>query len=435
MSFHTQGGKIINDKGKNVLLKGVSRTGLEYGYVDLAAMIPETIDFDLTTMKKWGFNSVRFPLRDRFWLDDADYRDKIKHWVSRTLDNDMHVVLDLHTQQDHPGQDPFMLRSGDGKDALAMWSDVAQAYNNTPRVFFEVFNEPHDISPLVWWEGDATYYGYKEVLGAIRKHADNICILGGLDYAYQLNFLSHNKTLLEDMRRIPNLALSVHPYGYKGTPVNNGTSTAQIPTTTVLPDTTANYTGDCHLGVTVPNVSRAQYGWDESFGFVARQRLFPIIATEWGLDRPDNCIQGGWYNVELLDYLNSLGIGYMAWAWVQDRLDYPSLLDVDFQPTGKGNKDTIGPACSGPTNRYYQGPGVLVLKDLQPHHHRRLATTSATAHDDCFFLRNVLLLFSLFALFFSALPFKKRPLHRVVSNAQFHKVIRICSSQSLLEMN
>lgn len=432
MSFHTQRDKILSSTGKTVLLKGVSRTGLEYGYVDLAAMIPETIEFDLAAMKKWGFNSVRFPLRDRFWLEDADYRDKIKFWVDQTIENDMHVILDLHTQQDHPGQDPFMLRSDTGIDALAMWVDIAKTYNNTPRVFFEVFNEPHDISPIVWWDGDATYYGYKQVLDAIREHANNICIIGGLDYAYQLNFIQHNKTLLDDMKRVPNLALSVHPYGYKGAPVNNGTSTAQIPTTILHQP--ANHTGDCHLGVTVPDVPRAKYGWDESFGFVARQKLFPLIATEWGLDRPDNCIQGGWYNVELLDYINSLSMGYMAWAWVQDRLDYPSLLDTDFNPTGKGNKDTIGPACSGPTNHFYQGPGILVFKDLQqPHHHRHLSTTNTT--NDYFFLRNLLLLSSLLALLFSILPFKKRPLHRVVSNTQFQKVIRICSSQSLLEMN
>ena len=135
MSFYTQGNNIFNEKGEVIRLKGVSRTGLEYGYVDLDAMIPETIGFDIQLMKEWGFNSIRFPLRDVFWVNDMKYRQKIEYWVEQTLKNNMYVILDLHTQQDHPGLDPFMFRYGTA-DGLSMWIDIAKTYKNIPQVFF-----------------------------------------------------------------------------------------------------------------------------------------------------------------------------------------------------------------------------------------------------------------------------------------------------------
>lgn len=454
MSFYTKGKNIFNEKGEIIRLKGVSRTGLEYGYVDLNAMIPETIDFDIQLMKQWGFNSIRFPLRDAFWLDDPLYKQKIQYWVEQTLKNNMYVILDLHTQQDHPGLDPFMFRSNDGRDGLSMWIDIAKTYKDNHHIFFEVFNEPHDITPEVWWGGDDIYYGYKEVLSAIRSYANNICIIGGLDYAYQFNFIQQNITLFNELKKITNLAFSVHPYGYKGTPVDGGDKTAQIPTTITYD--LKDYTGDCHLGVSIPTVAPSQYGWDESFGFFVKQNIFPVIATEWGLDKPDNCIQGGWYNTQILEYINSLNMSYMAWAWVQDRLDYPSLLDIDFKPTGKGSRPTIGPACSGPSNNFYQGPGFLVISDLKGMGVRALSVVESV--NDCnyyktdpLFLRNGALLFFIifcvfnFIFFLFRAPEKKKEygthqdytnddFHRVVSTTRFHNSIRIRSAHSLLQI-
>jgi hypothetical protein len=246
------------------------------------------------------------------------------------------------------------------------------------------------------------------------------------------------------MKSISNLALSVHPYGYKGMPVNQGDETMPIPTSIVQDP--PNYTGDCHLGITVPTVPPSQYGWDESFGFMVKEEIFPVIATEWGLDRPDNCIQGGWYNVQILNYLNSLNMSYMAWAWVQDRLDYPSLLDGDFQPTGKGTKATVGPACSGPMNNNYLGPGFLVMNDLKQSSLKRiLFVPNKTFHSmENVFLRNFFFLFIIlfcvfhFIFFLFHIPEKKRErdpeISRVVSATKLQNSIRIRSSHSLQQL-
>lgn len=372
--YYTTNGSIYNEKDEQVVLKGVSKTGLEYGYVDLAAMIPEMIDFDVKKMSDWGVNVVRLPLRDYYWITREEYRKKVEEIVEKILAKNWVVILDLHTQQQNPNMDNFLIRTDTGKDAKEMWSQLALRYKDTPSVFFEIFNEPHHITPDVWWKGDNQHYGYREILMEIRKTTDNICILGGLDYAFQWDFLNYNPSILTELLSFKNVVLSTHPYGYRGAPASNGTQTTPIPTdllTTIDPKV---YTGDCHLGITIPKAPYDEYGWNSSFGFLVEKKLFPVIATEWGLDRPDNCIQGGWFNVDMLRYLNSMNISYTAWAWVQDRLDYPSLLDAEFNPTGKGTRETFGPACSGPLNSFYPGPGGLVYMDLikSSSHHTRL---------------------------------------------------------------
>jgi hypothetical protein len=62
-------------------------------------------------------------------------------------------------------------------------------------------------------------------------------------------------------------------------------------------------------------------------------------------------------------------MSHVAWAWVQERLDYPSLLDRDFQPTGEA-MIRGGRACASLTNNFYQGPGQLIQK----HMHRQLTS-------------------------------------------------------------
>lgn len=481
-TYYTQKGTIYNEKHEPVILKGVSKTGLEYGYVDLAAMIPEAIDFDIKKLTEWGVNAVRLPLRDYFWITREEYRNKVAEIVDRLLEKGWVVILDLHTQQQNPAMDKFMIKSGSGDDGKKMWADISVKYKDTPSVFFEIFNEPNHITPDIWWEGDNQYYGYHEILKEIRKSANNICILGGLDYAYQWDFLNYNPRILNQLKSFKNIALATHPYGYRGgpDPTSNGTQTLQIPTNLIQQVDNVNYTGDCHLGITTPTIPYDEYGWNSSFGFLVEKGLFPVIATEWGLDRPDNCIQGGWFNVDMLKYLNSMKISYTAWAWVQDRLDYPSLLDSDFNPTGKGSKETFGPACSGPLNSFYPGPGELVYTDLMSsssnvnqtlnlslqHHHNLYSVDSnnySSSHDyfnqnnNLAFTRNFILFFVCLFFFFNIFYWCPFFLQHLGSNNPkensneettettsisparspplFHTGIRIRSSHSLGQIN
>jgi endoglucanase len=362
MFVRIQNKQFVDEHGKQYIFKGVSKSGLEYLYPDLNAWTEDMMTLDLNNMKNWGVNIVRFPLRDIFWNSDETYRFIIGTFIEKALEKNFFVIIDLHTQQTHSEMDNFIIR---GNESFAFWQGVANRYKNDTRIFFELFNEPHGIDASTWWYGDENYYGYKEILQEIRKTSNNICILGGLDYAYQWAFINDFPEILKDMLTFQNIAISSHPYGYRGKPsTNDKTRTEQIPHVIKLPSESEKTVGDCHLGITVPTVS--DFGFQESFGFMKEH--FPLILTEWGLDRPDTSIQGGWYVNNLVSYMNQNNMSYVAWAWIQDRLDYPSLLGHGFEPTGIAKSPNNGPACGTLDNDFYVGPGMTVFSDLKTHH-------------------------------------------------------------------
>jgi hypothetical protein len=326
--------------------------------VDYNVFTREAIEFDRELMTTWGFNTLRLPLRDVHMIQNPQYRATIDMIVSMYMEHNFVIILDLHTQNQNPYQDNFMIRNV-GNDALTFWTMVADFYKQ-PTILFELFNEPHDIDPTTWWYGNDQYYGYKEILTAIRETSSNICILNGLDYAYQWSWIDRPEyaTILHELQSFENIVLSSHPYGYRGKPSDDGIASQQIPYWIKYPDPTQSI-GTCDKGITIASVDKSDYGWTESFGFLHRQKRFPIIATEWGLDSYDRAVQGGWYSTNLLNYLHANEMGYVAWAWVQDRIDYPSLLDNNFKPLGGG--------CGTIDNNWYPGPGKLVFQDLYNH--------------------------------------------------------------------
>lgn len=363
--YSTSGNKIVWNNNQEIKIRGVSRPGLEYLYVDLPAMIPETIRSDLQYMKSWGFNLVRLPLRDKHWFENSHYREMVHFWVERIRENDMIALLDLHNQGDSPSLEPFIIKRGiNQSDAFLFWKQVSQTFGSMPDVWFELYNEPHDISPDIWWNGNEQFYGYKDILKEVRLHSSNICIIGGLDWAYEWAFLPL-QSFYKEVQNQKNLVLSTHPYGYRGQPKPpDFTVSQQIPVTQFFPSYEDSFSGDCSQGITIPLVKPSAFGWNESFGFLHVSEKFPIIATEFGLDRPETALQGGWFSKELMRFFKRHEIGYVAWAWVQDRLDYPSLIDTQFQPTGLATRDARGPACSSRQNNFYEGPGKLVWTEL-----------------------------------------------------------------------
>jgi len=349
-------GNIIRNHSDAVYIRGVSKSGLEYLYIDINSFTDTSIHFDIQLMYSWGINCLRIPLRDKHWLDPA-YIDVVNSFIFYAFRFNMIVILDLHLQGGNKLQDKSMLRRNNTWDASKFWYNVSRQYHEFADIFFEVFNEPNNIDPITWWYGDEEFYGYKEILQVIRANADNICILGGLDYAYQWAFLREHPDILHEMKQFTNLVVSSHPYGYKGAPIlPDGIFSYPVPVRTIIP--TADYTGDCTSGITVPEVDIDQYGWNQSFGYLYHEEHFPMIVTEWGLDRPDTAIQGGWYTTHLLSYMSRHKMNYIAWAWVPDRIDYPSLLSRDFSPSG-------GSPCGTVENNYYRGPGYLFHDHLK----------------------------------------------------------------------
>lgn len=204
MNSHAQGylkadGKrIVNEKGENVLLRGMGLGGwmLQEGYMlgvnnegqqhkirqrieDLIGA-KQTEEFyeawlsnfvrkiDIDSMKSWGFNSVRLPMHynlytlpvdkepvkgENTWLEKGfRMTDSLLNWCKA---NKMYLILDLHAAPGGQGNDlnisdrdatkPSLWEDENNqKKTVALWKKLAERYVNEPWIgAYDIINEPN----------------------------------------------------------------------------------------------------------------------------------------------------------------------------------------------------------------------------------------------------------------------------------------------------
>ena len=195
--LRTDGKRIVNEKGENVLLRGIGLGGwmLQEGYMlrvpgegqqhriraKIAELIGEenTSDFynawlanhtrriDIDSMKAWGFNSVRLPMHynlytlpieeeetnDNTWLEKGfAMTDSLLAWCKA---NQMYLILDLHAAPGGQGTDanisdrdpnkPSLWDSeANQKKTVALWKKLAERYVNEQWIgAYDIINEPN----------------------------------------------------------------------------------------------------------------------------------------------------------------------------------------------------------------------------------------------------------------------------------------------------
>lgn len=270
IQLSVKGNQIVNDRGAVIRLKGVVRPSLEWNVQgqNLSAS-------DIALMRGWGANVIRLDLDQQFWLASADrtvtgsYKQIVDAMIQIAIQNGMAVILDLHWTTTS-GQTPMA-----DLDSPKFWTDVATTYASFGTVLFELYNEPNSISQQVWLQGDGvSYSGYQQLYDAVRQTgAQNICIVGGLDYAYQLDFVSTSFGV-----KGSNIVYCSHPYNSKGQP---------------------GYTGA---------------GGPFASNFAGILGTYPLIFTEFGGNLTTTYDDAGLYQ-SIVDYANQNGIHYTAFAW------------------------------------------------------------------------------------------------------------------------
>lgn len=282
--------------GRNVTLLGAARFSLEFecqgdGHFQLA---------DFQAMRAWGMNTVRIPLSSGFWRNVGggcpSYRSTVAAAVANAEAAGLYVILDL--QRDAPFSLPQDATNGgeqcplpDATYDLAFWKAVATQYGNDPRILFDLFGEPHDVSWYQWFHGGqitSSCYGYSTdhtytalsmpaLAAAVRAVAPrSILILSGVDWGYDLSGITTQNAV-----PLKNILYATHPWDH---------------TTVMQPS-----------------------DWSRAFGALAG--ALPVIATEFGAY---DCSTG--YLATAMDYFTRLGISYLAWAWTTGGCQTPSLL-------------------------------------------------------------------------------------------------------------
>ena len=193
-----EGKKIINEKGENVLLRGIGLGGwmLQEGYMlkinkdaqqyrirerleDLmgtkqtqefydAWLSNHTRKIDIDSLKAWGFNSVRLPIHYNLytlpvdkepvagqdtWLEKGfALTDSLLSWCKA---NNMYLILDLHAAPGGQGSDLNIADRDPSKPSLwdseanqqktiALWVKLAERYKNEPYIgAYDILNEPN----------------------------------------------------------------------------------------------------------------------------------------------------------------------------------------------------------------------------------------------------------------------------------------------------
>ncbi|MBN9296620.1 MAG: cellulase family glycosylhydrolase [Filimonas sp.] len=196
--LRADGQRIVNEKGENVLLRGIGLGGwmLQEGYmlhinkegqqhlirkkIDSLIGPEKTKEFydawlanntrktDIDSLKKWGFNSVRLPMHfDLYTLPVDQEKDSTKDtWLTKGFEmtdkllawckaNKIYLILDLHAApsgqgndlniSDRDGSKPSLWQSSNSqRKTIALWKKLAERYANEPWIGgYDIINEPN----------------------------------------------------------------------------------------------------------------------------------------------------------------------------------------------------------------------------------------------------------------------------------------------------
>lgn len=225
--YTTIGNAIFDSTGARRIFHGVNRPSLEWR--------PDGLQFgpaDYALIRSWKADLVRIPLNQDFWLrgaaqHDSTYPATVDRVVREALAAGLHVLLDLHWSDrgDLSIRKSAQQRMPDA-NSIEFWKEVAAKYKDETHVFFDLYNEPHDVSWKQWRDGgrlDVAYVGdehnrdepylaagMQQLYDAVRSTgARNLVFVGGLDWGYDLTGVPEH--------RISgfNIVYSTHPYIWK----------------------------------------------------------------------------------------------------------------------------------------------------------------------------------------------------------------------------
>jgi len=206
------------------------------------------------------------------------------------LDIDWHSIGNLEMEL---FQDPMYNTTK--RETFEFWRTIARHFNgNNTVAFYELFNEPTtyrgQLGNISWTEWKKIN---EDIIQLIRAYdPETIPIVAGFDWAYDLT------PLREEPINAAGIVYTTHPYANKRQPP-------------------------------------WEPKWEEDFGFASGR--YPVIATEFGFGLPSGHEVGpDDYGNLIIRYLESRGIGWMAWVF--DPEWQPALLKSwdNYQLTGAG---------------------------------------------------------------------------------------------------
>jgi endoglucanase len=194
--LQAQGSQILGEDGQPAQLRGMSLFWSmwmdKYWNPEAVAWLAEDWHADVLRAAM-GVDEAGGYLKPADWLPDskAFNMNLMETVVNASLDLGLYVIVDWHS---HHAQ----LFEEEAKD---FFSEMAQRYGHHPNVIFELFNEPTNLN----WSTEVKPY-HEAVLGSIRKHSDNLVILGTPTWSQDVD------VACEDPVDDENVAYTLHFY-------------------------------------------------------------------------------------------------------------------------------------------------------------------------------------------------------------------------------
>ncbi len=124
----------------------------------------------LAEIAKAGFKTVRIPICFSAWMelkrpfnwDHPKALEMADSFIKWALANKLNVIIDLH----HSEFDGSLPEAGNAERIVNLWVRIAERYKNTDpeKVFFELRNEPHDITAEGWrWQAEQIIKYVREI--------------------------------------------------------------------------------------------------------------------------------------------------------------------------------------------------------------------------------------------------------------------------------
>lgn len=270
-----------------IVFHGAARPSLQWWYAGDEHFA--NIGTELAQMKSWGFNLLRLPTAQSWWvpgtrLYDPGYKGRVVDAVRKARALGMAVIVDLHASDRgdmNYSATPDGQKLPDANISVPFWRDVANTFKDDGGVIFELYNEPHEIDAPMWlnggdiptgedYPGGPVRPGYRAVgmqtlYDVVRSTgARNAVLVSGMHWGYRLNQVPQYAV------KGYNIIYASHPYDW--------------------PDKQ-------------PEV------WEQDFGSIADR--YPVMLSEFGAY---DCTRLWFYN-SVLDYADRKGMSWVAWAW------------------------------------------------------------------------------------------------------------------------
>ncbi|MFI6931111.1 glycoside hydrolase family 5 protein [Streptomyces sp. NPDC050287] len=350
--LHTDGGDIVDGKGKKVVLTGVNWFGSETGTFAPHGLWKRNLDSMVDQMAETGFNTLRLPYSNELFdagskpngidfkknpqlkgLNGLQIMDKV---VESATKHGMMVILDQHRPDQYGQSELWHTEKVSESKWLSDWKMLAARYKDNDKVIgADLHNEPRgqatwgDGNPQTDWKMAAEKAG--NTIHSVNKNW-LIFVEGNDNYKNESTWwggeLRGAKEHPVKLKEADKVVYSPHDYG------------------------PGVYNQNWFMDKSFPNNMPAF--WDKHWGYLKKNNTAPVMLGEFGGKKSaGNSTEAVWQK-SLMTYLKKNGMSYTYWCWNPDSGDTGGVLKNDWTTVDPGKKALVS---------MYQAPLAQAEKD------------------------------------------------------------------------